>query len=199
MTNFNHRRIIKNELITLTTKNIETIPIALFMVILLIALYTCDVMAESPHFVVNPNIINKNLHIDRGIVTLDLDLIFTDSGYVDNPISAFLTTDGAKSNNSLCINNNKDYSVEQKAIFGHAKGQKVSIPTQNGQIISNKIRLSLTVSLDKTQCSNNEPPFIRSALIQNVELHIVQNDDQTELTFALGDMNLPIGYYDNTQ
>jgi hypothetical protein len=122
----------------------------------------------------------------------------TYAGFVQIPISVCLTMDGAKSNNSLCINNNNDFSVEQKAIFGPAKGQKVSIPTQNGQIISSKIHLSLIVPLDKTQCSNNEPLFIRSVLIQNVELHIVQNDYHTEITFALGDMKLPLGEYDNT-
>ena len=127
------------------TNRAGTISIMLFMFILLFESYIYEVMAEDPHFVVNPNIISKNLHINMGNVTLDLDLSFTVTGFTNNMISAFLTTSGGKSDNALCINNDNNYSAMQKALFDPTKGQIVSISNQTGQTSYDKIHLSLTV------------------------------------------------------
>ncbi len=183
---------------TVVTNGSRLIIITFLILILLFPLNIGKILAEDPHFVIYPHITNKNLHINTGIVTLELDLNFNATGFGDVPLSAFLTTSGGSSNNILCIGNGNNYSEQQKALFGSAKGQIASITNQRSQFEFRPLHISLTASVDQTLCPNNKSPIIRSVLLQDVELHLVQNDGSKYLMYPLGDLNLPIGYLDMT-
>ena len=138
------------------TNRPRLIIITFFILILLFPLNIGKILAEDPHFVIYPDITNKNLHINTGIVTLELDLNFKASGFGDVLLSAFLTTSGGSSNNILCIGNGNNYSEQQKAIFGSAKGQIVSVMPQSGQIEFRPLHILLATSVDQTLCPSNK-------------------------------------------
>jgi hypothetical protein len=74
----------------------------------------------------------------------------------------------------------------------------------DGHIRLSNFPLSLITTVPLGYCPNNQPPFIRSATLENVELHLVQNvqndnnssDSYELLTFNFGNQSLPTGYID---
>jgi hypothetical protein len=156
-------------------------------------------LAETPHFISDPYIVSKNLLGKTGTLTLTLTITLKAAGLGDKPLAVYLTTTGGTSNNTLCINADPIVQGESKVVFSPTKGQMVTILPKNDQITFNNMMLSLTISVDKMHCQDNRPPFIRSAMLENVKLHIVQGNTSSEvLTFNFGYERLPVGYIDST-
>ena len=134
-------------------------------------------LAESPQFIVEPNIISKTLLGKPGVLTLSLITNFSAINLGSKPLEVYLSTTGGTSDNAVCINAGNNLQPQPKLAFGSAKGETVTVLPRDGQVIFNNMALSLTITVDQINCPDNQLPFIRSATLKDIELHIINNVD----------------------
>jgi hypothetical protein len=160
-----------------------------------------DSLAENPHFVVEPRIVSKNLSVNAGTLSVRLTLNFIADGLGNKPLTVYLSTTGGTSNNTVCINSGVDGNLPEnpKVIdFSPTKGKAVTIQPENNRITFNNMHLFLTIPVSQSDyCPDGRPPFIRTATLQKVELHLVQdiqNSSSEVLNFNFGDIKLQTAY-----
>ena len=153
-------------------------------------------LAEKPHFLQIPQIISKIMQQKENEIVVNINTKFIASGFENKSTMAYLTITGIISNNTICLGKIANSKMEPTLILGPTQNQKVIIEPENGRISFNDNLSPLIENIPQTKCPDNVFLYVRSAIVKDVTLHLIQQNGDGSLNFNFGDLELPTGLTD---